>query len=197
MLTVVVSTPRTGSDTYLQSLESKWWPDSHPEQQPCTEFFNSSGWSVSDKLITRNHLFEELKEFVERDPDVPVAIKLNPGCLPYYMVCELLDASTQVYYTVRRNYQDQLMSYVAAEISQNGGARPEETYIDVDQDFVERMHKRLTTHIKNQYKLYQRFSGELVILENRDQARAYGPKPIFEESIIWPMFNTLSLFSPT
>lgn len=194
MFTLVLATPRSGSNSFAYSLDEPVWAPQHHPGESSYEYYNFRHLpsDVADALRLKYHII--LKEHLKNNPHKHTIIKVLLGQVNNYILNDLVTHADKIYHTVRLNYQDQLKSFVAA-FYQDIWLDSRHSYekIPVTQQHVNDIHTELTTGIKEHAKVYHRHGGTVVTLESRTQS-PYKFKPIFDQTIEWPDFDTARLF---
>ena len=196
MLSVVLATPRTGSNTFVQELDADvWMPEHHPGYLRHYEYFNFGNHISSE---TQHHLctkyYTVLRDHIDAKPQDNICVKLLVGQAPLHIINHLVARADCLYHTIRLDYVAQLKSFVAARKHQIWLDGRYHTSVDgVTQQLVHQCHSELTKQIQLHHDLYCKYGGSLVVLEHRKQA-SYPNRPEFVVMLDWPCFNTSGLF---
>ena len=213
MLITILATPRTGSTTLWKSYKSEWRPKNHPAPHGFSEFYhnyafkNPKMWRAHlsydqylkniKHMISKEEIHNELIDHVTKNPDSNIAVKVFPSQLDSQMMKQLLDSSSIIVHCVRKSYKNQLQSYVVSQIS-NIWKNERPSMVEVNQDYVNMYHQILVKEIIAHSELYKKYGGELVFLEDRFNKNQQYPKcKISSNNLIWPTFDTVSLFDNT
>jgi hypothetical protein len=193
MLTTIVATPRTGSTSLWESLESGWCPEWYPASEWGSEyyFFHNDRGKVVPLPVS---LHKKLVDVVKTQPRTDIVLKIILGQLAYPQLRELLCHSDKIVHTVRRDFVAQLKSTIGIYYTHDAAPRTTDTMLEVTQSFVNNVSNYLKDSLGFHSKLYHKFGGEIVFLEDREY-EDYGPKPTFNDDIVWPQFDTVALFT--
>lgn len=196
MLTLVLATPRSGSNTFVDGLDVPvWMPEDHPGYGEHNEYYNM-GNDLDKVSAERMKLFFHVKltEHIEKFSGDHICVKVLVGQVRNQYMKYLLSQAQYVRHTVRLNYTDQLKSLVAA-ITQNIWLDNRHTSqrLIVPQKLVDSTHEFLISNLKSHAEIYHSHGGEISVLENRSQ-NPYNNRPEFPDCLSWPSFDTAGLF---
>lgn len=195
MLTLVLATPRSGSNTFVDELDAPvWMPDDHPGYNKHTEYYNFGILPSRGNDILTLKFHNKLREHIDQKHHEKFVVKVLINQVSSYILGDLLKLADEIHHTVRLDYQGQLKSYVAARHQATWlDNRYQHEHIEVSQQFVNMRHNELIYGIAQHAQVYRAYGGEIHILEQRNQ-KPYKNKPTFTDSLEWPDFDTAGAF---
>lgn len=192
MLTLIISTPRTGSNTFAKSLNGEVWiPEGHPGHNKHYELFNFK------PLVNTHNLallyYSMLLDYVVQNPTKNIIVKVLVDTVSPNILNSLIKKSTIIYHTVRIDYISQLKSLICANKQNKWLERYSSSTISITQDDIDKNHVYLSNVIKTHSDIYLKYGGQIYPLENREYA-PYMPLTIVSENLVWPSFPTKEYF---
>lgn len=195
MLSVVLATPRSGSNSFVDSLDiGIWMPADHPGYKSHHELYNFSHCSTAaaHRNVLKYHT--QLLDHIRSHPRDSVLVKVLVGQVQGNILDDLLVRADQIHHTLRLNHTEQLKSFIHAS-SQDvwmNNRRPQQNYL-VTQSQINQAHALLCNLLETHGQLYFQHGGFLHVLEGRAQ-QPYQNKPEYPEDLIWPAFDTAAVF---
>lgn len=193
MLTLIISTPRSGSNTFAKSLKGEIWiPEDHPGYNKHYELFNFKPLTVdTDKLITFYHTM--LLDYLEKNTSKNIIVKVLVNTVNSNVLKSLIKHSSIIYHTVRLDYAAQLKSLVCAKKQNKWLERVDTSSVVIEQQDINNNHTYLTQCIKDHSKIYSMYGGLIEPLEERIQ-QPYKIIDIVGDNLQWPSFPTKEYF---
>jgi hypothetical protein len=192
MITLIISTPRTGSNTFAKSLNGEIWiPEGHPGYNKHYELFNFT------PLVNTYNLsllyYSMLLDYISENPTKNIIVKVLVDTVSPHILNSLIKKSTIIYHTVRIDYISQLKSLICARKQNKWLERYSSSAISITQDDIDDNHVYLSNVIKTHSVIYLKCGGQIYPLENREYA-PYMPLTVVGENLVWPSFSTKEYF---
>jgi hypothetical protein len=127
--------------------------------------------------------YKKLIDSIKNNSNTNIVVNCSTSDISYDLICDLCERSDKLYYTVKFNYINQLKNYIAT-VTQNESAQ---YALTISQQYVNAYHSQLISQLFNQSILFLKYPGELIVLNDDEE-------PSFNDDIVWPNFNTESLF---
>lgn len=192
MLTLIISTPRSGSNTFAKSLDGEIWiPEGHPGHNLHYELFNFKPLTDLDNLASL--YYSMLLDYINQNPTKNIIVKVLVNTVSSHILKSLIKKATVIYHTVRLDYNSQLKSLICAKKQNKWLERPSSSSVSITQEDIDSNHEYLSNSIKTHSTIYLEYGGEIHTLENREYA-PYKSLTVVGNNLVWPSFPTKDYF---
>jgi|LauGreDrversion4_2_1035121.scaffolds.fasta_scaffold257506_3 hypothetical protein len=192
MLTLIISTQRTGSTSLLRSLEGNIWIPK--ESMHRYELFNFSNLPIVNNKQLELYYLSLLLEYLEQNPDENVLVKVLVDQVSITTLKCLVKHASFIHHAIRLDYGSQLSSLVCANKTSSWYERSKIYTVEITQDDINECHEYLSNIITLHSTIYKKYPGKLHILEDRDYSPYLSQHIINAKELTWPNFNTKELF---
>ena len=191
MLTLIISTQRTGSTSLLRNMDGNIWMPNKSMHK--FELFNFSNVKEVNTRQLELYYLSLLLDHLEKNPNENTLVKVLVDQVSTTTMKCLIKNASSLHHPIRLDYKSQLSSLICASNTSSWYERSKVYTVELTQDDIDIGHDYLSNKIIQHSKLYRKYNGQLHILEKREK-RPYTTQQIIENNLSWPNFDTAAQF---